>query len=141
MNAKYFLRQVRGIDRRIARDEEQIERLRAKLESGRMMALTGMPRGGFADWTETADRMIELEQRLNMRIREMCRLKLMAVDAIDAIEDARLREVLDCYYVKGYTWEQVAEAMGYRDVRWIYRLHGKALKKICDPSQRGLDSI
>ena len=127
---KLFLRRVRSIDRRIEREEEQLERLREKVEAGRMSAVTGMPRGGASDWTDTVDHLIVLEQRVNTRIREMCQMKRRAIDMIDRVEDGRYRELLDCYYLKGMTWEQVAEAMGYKDVRWVYVLHGRALKEV-----------
>ena len=71
MTAKEFLRRARAVDRRVDEATERVDRLRAKLEAGRMSSLTGMPRGGSGDWTQTADRLIELEQRVNARIREL----------------------------------------------------------------------
>ena len=127
--AKRYLRQVRGIDRRIDREEEQIERLRAKLEAGRMSSVTGMPRGGASDWTDTVHALVALEQRLNRRTREMCALKIAAVDAVDSVADARCRELLTLYYLHGHTWQQVADAM-HLDLRWVYRLHGRALREV-----------
>ena len=132
MTAKEFLRQARYIDRRIDAAIERRERMRARLETGRRSTLTGMPRGGAHPWTDLADRMIDLDRRLDEQIRRMVRLKLAAVDAIAAVEDARMREVLELYYLDGFTWEQVAERMKY-DVRWIYRLHGKALLEVRVP--------
>ena len=126
---KQFLRRARNIDRRIEREEEQLERLRAKVEAGRMSAITGMPRGGASDWTGTVDHLIVLEQRLNARIREMCRIKQSAMDMIDSVEEIRLREVLELYYLHGRTWEQVAREM-HLDQRWVYRLHGRALNAV-----------
>lgn len=134
MTAKEFLRQARTIDRRIDEATERVERLRARLEAGRMSSLTGMPRGGAKDWTETADRLIELEKRVNARTRELVRWKLMAMDAIDRVDEARLREVLELYYIDGYSWEQVARRMQL-DVRWVYRLHGKALLRVKVPEE------
>lgn len=134
MTAKEFLRSARGVDRRVDEAQERLERLRAKLENGRMSSLTGMPRGGGADWTETADRLIELEKRVNARIRELVRLKRAAMDAIDRVGDARQREVLELYYLDGYKWEQVAERMEM-DVRQVFRLHGKALQRIVVPEE------
>lgn len=130
MTAKQFLRQVRTIDRRIERDAEQLMRLRAKVEAGRSPVLTGMPRGGDSDWTDTVDRLITLQARYRERIRRACALKQAAMDAIERVEDARLRDVLELYYLCGFTWEQVAEEMGYKDVRWVYRLHGRALNAV-----------
>ena len=132
MTAKEFLRQARDIDRRIDHATERVERLRARLEAGRMSRITGMPRGGGSDWTETADRLIELEQAVNARVREMCRIKRQAIAAIDAVEDARYRELLELYYIDGKTWEQVAEAMNY-SVRNVTMLHGKALMMVRVP--------
>lgn len=134
MTAKEFLRRARQVDRRVDEAQERVERLRAKLESGRMSAVTGMPRGGAGDWTQTADRLIELEQAVNSRTREMVRWKLAAIDAIRSLEDDRLSEVLELYYIDGFNWDQVAERMGL-DKRWVFRLHGRALMMINVPKE------
>jgi len=134
MTAKEFLRQVRQADRRIDEATERVERIRAKLEAGRMSSVTGMPRGGGKDWTVTADALIELERGVNARIRDMCRLKRLAMEAIDQVDEARLREVLELYYLDGMTWEQVAERMGL-DLRWVFRLHGRALMMVRVPEE------
>ena len=129
MTAKEFLRRARSVDRRVDEATERVDRLRAKLEAGRMSRITGMPRGGSEDWTATADKLIELEKRVNARIREMVRVKQAAMDAIDRVDDARLREVLELYYIDGYKWDKVIKIMDL-DERQVFRLHGKALQKI-----------
>ena len=134
MTAKEFLRRARAVDRRVDEATERAARIRARLEAGRMSSVTGMPRGGAKDWTETADRLIELEQRVNARIRELVRWKLAANDAIRQVEEPRLAEVLELYYIDGFTWEQVAERMGL-DLRWVYRLHGRALLMVRVPEE------
>ena len=132
MTAKEFLRRARSVDRRVDEASERVERLRERLEAGRMSRLTGMPRGGSGDWTQTADRLIELEQAVNQRTRELVRWKLAAIDAIRQVEEPRLAEVLELYYIDGLTWEQVAQRMGL-DQRWVYRLHGRALTRVRVP--------
>lgn len=134
MTAKEFLRLARGADRRIDKAQERVDRLRARLEAGRMSRITGMPRGGGEDWTETADTLIELERVVNARIREMCKVKRLAMEAIEAVEEMRYREVLELYYLDGYTWEKVAETMHYT-VRNVTNLHGKALLKVKVPKE------
>lgn len=134
MTAKEFLRQIRTVDRRVEETAERLQRIRARLEAGRMSNITGMPRGGGVDWTETADRVIELERRLQAQISEMCRQKQAAIEAIDRVEEARLREVLELYYLDGYTWEQVAERMELSD-RHVKRLHGIALLRVKVPEE------
>ena len=132
MTAKEFLRRARSVDRRVDEAQERVDRLRARLESGRMSSVTGMPRGGGSDWTETADRLIEMEQIVNQRTRELVQWKLAAIDAIRGVEDPREAEVLELYYIDALTWEQVAQRMAL-DLRWVYRLHGRALTKVRVP--------
>lgn len=134
MTAKEFLRRARSVDRRVDEAQERVKRLRARLESGRMSSVTGMPRGGGSDWTETADRLIELEQVVNQRTRELVRWKLAAIDAIRAVEEPRLAEVLELYYIDGLNWEQVAQRMNLSD-RHVKRLHGIALLRITVPEE------
>lgn len=134
MTAKEFLRRARDVDRRVDEAQERVDRLRAKLEAGRLSRVTGMPRGGGADWTETADRLIELERVVNARTREWVRWKLDAIDAIRSVGEPRLAEVLELYYIDGLTWEQVAQRMGL-DQRWVYRLHGRALMCVKVPEE------
>lgn len=134
MTAKEFLRRARGVDRRVDEAQERVDRLRAKLEAGRLSRVTGMPRGGGADWTETADRLIELERVVNARTREWVRWKLAAIDAIRDVEEPRLSEVLELYYIDGLTWEQVAQRMGITE-RWALILHGRALMQVKVPKE------
>ena len=134
MTAKEFLRRARMVDRRVDELTERLDRIRARLEAGRLSSVTGMPRGGSADWTATADRLIELEQRVNRQTRELVRWKLAAIDAIDAVEEDRLREVLELYYIDGFSWRQVSERMGL-DERWVFRLHGRALLCVKVPEE------
>ena len=134
MTAKEFLRRARDVDRRVDEAQERVDRLRARLEAGRLSRVTGMPRGGGADWTETADRLIELERVVNARTRDWVRWKLDAIDAIRSVEEPRLAEVLELYYIDGLTWEQVAQRMGV-DVRTVYRLHGRALLMVRVPER------
>lgn len=140
MTAKEFLRRARSIDRRVDEAQERVERLRAKLETGRMSSITGMPRGGSSDWTQTADRLIELEQAVNARTRELVRWKLAAIDAIRAVEEPRLAEVLELYYIDGLTWEQVAQRMGITE-RWALILHGRALLMVAVPQEMSGSSL
>ena len=134
MTAKEFLRRARDVDRRVAEALERVERLRARIEAGRMSSITGMPRGGVQDWTQTVDRLIELEQRVNADTRELVRWKLLAIDAIRAVEEPRLAEVLELYYIDGLRWEDVAKRMEL-DQRWVFRLHGKALLLVKVPEE------
>lgn len=46
---------------------------------------------------------------------------------IDAVPDHQCRLILSQRYLSCKTWEQIAALLNF-DLRWIYRLHNKALK-------------
>jgi len=126
MIAKEFLGLAWKIDRRIELKIEERNRLTDKLTSGRISNLSGMPRGGKYDWTNAIDNVVEMDRKIGDEINELCRIKRLVNDAIDAVEDWRYRHILEMRYRNYMTWEQIAEAMGY-ELRWVYELHGRAL--------------
>ena len=97
-----------------------------------MSGASGMPRGGGADWTETADRLIELERSTSAQVCELVRWKEAALAAIRAVPDPRQAEVLELYYIGGLTWEQVARQMRTTS-RWVMILHGRGLQRVRVP--------
>lgn len=129
MTARQLLRYTRDADRLVEEAQERAARVRARLESGRRSSVGGMPRGGAKDWTETADRLLGLEKRVNARIRELCEMKGRALELIGRVEEPRLREVLELYYIDGLTWTEVAARMNY-SVRNVTYLHGVALRRV-----------
>ena len=48
---------------------------------------------------------------------------------INSLEDFRERSVLQLRYVDGCNWDEISERL-YTDKRWIFRVHGRALKKL-----------
>lgn len=130
MTAKEYLGRARRIDRRIAETRERLARMRAQLE-GRVSQLSGVP-GSRTRWADRADDMIDVQLRLEEQIREMCRVKLSVMDAIEGVSDPVCREVLELYYLDGLSWEGVADRMHY-SVRNVQILHGKALGLVSFP--------
>lgn len=79
---------------------------------------------------ETEDRFIdyaEYSEMLDKAIAERTRIKAEILRAVSGVNDSNLRVLLEMRYLKFYSWEQIAECMGY-DVRHIYRLHKRALE-------------
>ena len=132
MTPKQYLSQARYIDRRIEARIAERDRLLDSVTAARSSQLTGMPRGNGHDWTDTVDRAADMTAHIDEDIRRLIALKREIWDAIDAVEDLRLRTVLELYYRAGYNWEQVAGRMHY-DVRYIFKLHGLALTKVRVP--------
>lgn len=127
MTAKEYLMRAWEIERRIERKIGEREALRARMLSVHSPQITGMPRGGKShDWTDTVAAVIDETDAINAEIRELCRVKAQVREAIDTVEDAREREVLELRYRSYLRWEEIAVQMGY-DIRWVYRLHGEGL--------------
>lgn len=134
MTPKEFLQQAWQIDQRIDRKTEERDRLQAKLTAARGSKLTGMPRGGSYDWTTTAAKVADIDRAICEEIGELCRIKREVNAAIDAVEDAKYRRVLELRYRNYMTWEQIAQEMHF-ELRWVYELHGRALLCVRVPQQ------
>lgn len=140
MTAKDYLLRAWQIDARvdekiaeIDRLEEKRERVMTKLTAGRVSNLTGMPRSGNYDWTDSIEAVIEADaliraavEDLRVEIKELCSVMREVADAINAVEPVVYRRVLDLRYRAFMDWQSIAERMGY-DVRHVFRLHGEAL--------------
>lgn len=135
MTAKEYLSQAYRLDKRIERKIEDRDRMRSRLVKATAQ-LTGMPRGGNADWTDAAVHVMEYEEQLNREIVELCKLKREIRDTIDAVEEKRYRDLLEMRYITGMSWEKIAVDMHYSYVH-VLRLHGEALKVVKVPGEMG----
>ncbi len=74
-------------------------------------------------------KMFDLENEINNDIDTLVDLKAAIISKIKQVEDPEYRMLLELRYLCFKKWEQIAVEMGY-DLRWIHRLHNKALEKI-----------
>jgi hypothetical protein len=133
MTPKQYLSQARYIDRRIESRIAERDRLMETVMAARAPQLTGMPSGGGGhDWTNTVDKAVDLTRQIDEDICRLLELKREIWAAIDAVEDARYRMVLELRYRAGYEWDAIAAELHY-DIRWVYRLHGRALRAVHVP--------
>ena len=92
-----------------------------------------MPRGGKGrDWTDTLLKACELERRIMDETNRLIRWKTEARAAIDMIDEANYRRVLEMRYVQGRSWRAIAREMNYSE-RAVFYLHVQALNKIVVP--------
>lgn len=126
MTSKEYLSQVRKMDSRLKLIGLKIEKLRSALDY-RSPALEGSGGGSSADrLPDTISLIVDYEQQAE-ELRQEYIAKYKEIDrSIAAVPDPVLREVLERRYLFYQRWEQIAEEM-HRDLRWIYRLHGRAL--------------
>lgn len=108
MTPEDYLMQVKNIDLRLSSLEAELRA--ANRESDTEYA---------EQLRECIKTDIECYKELKMRIRS----------EIQQINDNRLSTLLMEYYIRGNTWEMVAEAIGIKDSKWVRtRLREKALK-------------
>lgn len=139
MQPKEYLRQLQ---RRDARINALIERQRhyydlaTRITPGyRQDGGGGSPISAYSRVADYASKIADLEREIDRRIDEYVDMTREIEAAIDRIPDWRYRDVLRFRYVNGWTWERIADEMGY-DLRWVHRLHGRALAMIEPPEEK-----
>ena len=130
---KQRLKQIKWLDDVIKTD--QLENLRSIVFS-----VSGNSRDEKVQTSKRRDKIgdimpkiMNLEKELNNHIKEFIDLKSEITKKIDELPDMEYRLVLMLRYLDFKTWEEIAEIMNY-SVRWIYKLHGLALKKFKNSS-------
>lgn len=132
---KAWLLQYRSLNRQIDRLEKEknkwIERA-TKISA----PSDGMPHGsGVSDTVGFAvSKAADLAAKIDREIDKLADLRREIEAAIRTVDDRVLYELLEYRYLDCMRWEEVAEAMS-RDIRWIFRLHRKALSKLTIKSQ------
>ena len=128
MTAKGYLRQLYHLDRRIEIDRRKIEKLRAVLDYKPPSGGSGS--GSSTDRIpDTLAKIIEYEEQAERLKKIYIEIYETAEQAVKAVEDPVLREVLERRYFLYQKWEEIAEEMNYT-ARRVHQLHGKALQKI-----------
>jgi len=130
VNAKDYLSQAFQLDLRINSKLEQVSMLR-----GLALKTTSVLQDDKVQSTkqqspmETAlVKLMSLEEEINDDIDQLIDLKRELAAFVSEMDTPSYRLLLELRYLSGSTWEEVATIMGY-DVRWVYRLHRKALKE------------
>lgn len=77
---------------------------------------------------DTVIRLMRYNDQVNEYIDELVDLKIQIAEEIMQLDNSNHRMVLRERYIKCKKWEEVAVEQEY-DLRWIYRLHGNALKE------------
>ena len=85
----------------------------------------GVPASPDSKHTSLAEYIRRIEEKTDL----LYDIKREIDEAIEKVPDVRLRRLLKLRYIDFYTWEKIAEKMNY-DLRWVHRLHQKALQTI-----------
>ena len=124
---KRYLRRYRKIISCIDRLEEKRRSLEIRISSIGSPKLSGLPRGGTpVTPTDLIIEKLDLEERIS-RLREKSKvLKKEILEEIDSLEDPRYCEILEAYFIDGYSLEKIAERECYSD-RHVFRLYSEAI--------------
>ena len=127
---KEALQQYLSAGREEERLEREIQRCRSRAE--KTTAGYGRSSGGAGDGRsleQTVARIDELTRQLTCQREELVSRWKSIGAAIDAVPEARLRELLRLRYIDGMSFEQIAVKMNYC-WRQVLRLHGQALSAV-----------
>jgi len=110
--------------------EAYLDRIRNDMSVVTSPRLTGMPHAKDPKGLdEIVIRNEEICGKYEKQLRIYQKETIAIENAIEGVQDPRLRLILRYKYMDGLKWETIADLMRY-DVRWIYRLHGEALRAI-----------
>lgn len=131
MTAKEYLQQAWRLDARINNTIEQIRSLN-DLATKCTSVITGMPHSPSKSTSKMEDaivKLVDFEEELSMELDTMVDLKKEIFSTIKQVEHVEYQLLLEKRYLRFMTWEKIAVDLGY-DVRWVHRLHGKALEQV-----------
>ena len=120
MTAKEYMEQARYLDMQINSKIEQIRNLN-ELATKATTVYSDMPHSpnrNTSRMEETVVKIIDLEN-----------LKREIMRVVNRIEPAEYRTILEMRYLQFKKWEQIALLMS-TDLRWVYRMHGRALNEV-----------
>lgn len=125
--AKQYLNSYIPANRAVKHLEQDIEQLRAERMSVRHR-MDGMPHAsGYSDLSDYAAKLDALEQKLiHVRYKRVS-IYTDIFDQIEKTEDETEKELLSCRYLRGYSWEKIAEIMQYSYAQ-VHRIHRRALE-------------
>lgn len=131
MTAKEYLRQYGQIEREIERLLEERQRwidLATRITPAYSNAPAGS-RNSDGKIPAAVEQIIRWEDELGHRVKALITLRQEIDGVLKRLENPDYRTVLQLRYIRGMTWEKVAEEMHY-SYQWVCILHGRALQAL-----------
>ena len=128
---KEELKQYRSIRHEIQSIKDEINELENQIQSVRAVTISDMPKGGsHTDFTDVIAKIDELKRALHIKMSQALVVQERIEGVIDKLDNPRDKAVMRQYYINGMTWEGIAACFGLKDVRHIFRVHGRILQEI-----------
>ena len=128
MTAKEYMEQARYLDMQINSKIEQVRSLN-ELATRVYSDMPHSPNRNTSRMEETIAKIIDLESEIDRDIDALVDLKREIMRVVNSIESAEYRTILEMRYLQFKKWEQIALQMS-TDLRWVYRMHGRALNEV-----------
>lgn len=131
MTAKEYMERARYLDMQINSKIEQVRSLN-ELATKVTTVYSDMPHSpnrNTSRMEETVVKIIDLESEIDRDIDALVNLKREIMRVVNRIEPAEYRTILEMRYLQFKKWEQIALLMS-KDLRWVYRMHGRALNEV-----------
>ena len=131
MTAKEYLSQARRLDQRIGSKLEQMATLRS-LAQKVTISLCGervSHTRNVSSLEDTILRLMETENEMNQSIDALLNLRIEIGKQISTLDDPDCILVLEKRYLCYQSWEKIAADLTCT-VRWVHRLHAKALQSM-----------
>ena len=138
MDAKEYLGQAYRIDRRIKSKLNQIAVLRG-LATKVTATLGDEPVSGTQNPQRLQfiiDKIMDFETEINADVDALVEARKRITDVIGQIPGEDCQLVLEYRYLGFMAWDAIAASMGFSP-RWVYALHGRALKEVRKILQNG----
>ena len=130
--AKDYLSQAYRLDQRINSKIEQVQSLRDLAEKASATLSDVPPSKGNRNVHRMEDviaMIIDMESEISADMKRLINLKHEIVTVINCVESPELQTLLELRYLCYKTWEQIAVALHF-DLRWVHRLHNRALSEV-----------
>lgn len=85
------------------------------------------------------DAFVELDNHIDNRLRQLCKVQTEIMDAISKVESPVYRNILLMRYIENREWHEIEDRIGYEH-SYTTRLHGAALAEISKVCQNHVKS-
>ena len=107
-----------------------LDRIRNDMSLVTSPRLTGMPHAKDPKGLdEIVIRYEEICGKYEKQLKRYQQETIAIENAIEGVQDPRLRLILRYKYMDGLKWETIADLMHY-EISWIFRMHGQALHEL-----------
>ena len=131
MTAKEYLEQIRHLDKQIDSKIAQVDSLNclANKVTAVISDMPGSPNRRKSPMEDAICGIADLENEISAEIDRLVDLKIKVMGVIKQVANTEYRLILEKRYLCFQSWESIAADMKV-ELRWLYRLHGKALLKV-----------